>query len=48
MIPFDIEFLQPESIDEAVSLHVETSAQGKRPVYFGGGTQIVTGAPSTE
>jgi CO/xanthine dehydrogenase FAD-binding subunit len=44
MIPFDIEFLQPESIDEAVSLHVETSAQGKRPVYFGGGTQIVTGA----
>lgn len=44
MIPFDIEFLQPESIDEAVSLHVESAARGKRPVYFGGGTQIVTGA----
>jgi CO/xanthine dehydrogenase FAD-binding subunit len=42
MIPFDFVYLQPGSIEEAVSAFAETSRAGLDPLYYGGGTEIVT------
>ena len=44
MIPFAIEYLQAESIDEAAGAWREASRAGKTVRYFGGGTELVTGA----
>jgi len=44
MIPFDIEYLQPDSLAQAVAFHGESEAAGKTAVYFGGGTELITGA----
>ncbi|MBU9722070.1 MULTISPECIES: FAD binding domain-containing protein [Bacillaceae] len=42
MIPFDFEYYRPESISEAVQLFIELDQAGKNPVYFSGGTEIIT------
>ncbi|OPA77783.1 xanthine dehydrogenase [Paenibacillus selenitireducens] len=44
MIPFDFEYYKPSSILEAVELFRHLLAQGKNPVYFSGGTEIITWA----
>lgn len=41
MIPFDFEYYKPSSIGDAVKLFVELDSQGKEPVYYSGGTEII-------
>ncbi|AKL96065.1 xanthine dehydrogenase, FAD binding subunit [Clostridium aceticum] len=42
MITYDFEYYKPSSIDEATSLFQSLDEQGKEPVFFSGGTEIIT------
>lgn len=42
MIPFNFEYLKVYSIQEAVRLFHQLQLKGKTPLYFGGGTEIIT------
>ncbi len=42
MIPFDFEYYQPETIAEAVNLYNSLADQGKKVMYYGGGTEIIS------
>jgi CO/xanthine dehydrogenase FAD-binding subunit len=42
MIDFDFEYFKPKSIQEAVYLFDKLDQQGKSPVYYSGGTEILT------
>ena len=42
MISYDFEYYRPESISEAVNIFEEKASEGKKPLYYGGGTEIVT------
>lgn len=42
MIPFDFEYYRPRSIKEAICLFHQLDAEGKIPLYYGGGTEIIT------
>ncbi|CAG7615893.1 FAD binding domain-containing protein [Paenibacillus allorhizosphaerae] len=42
MIPFDFEYYKPASIEQAVEWFQRLQAQGKHPMYFSGGTEIIT------
>ncbi|WP_026677649.1 FAD binding domain-containing protein [Fictibacillus gelatini] len=42
MISFDFDYYQPCSIAEAVSLYHQLLAAGKLPIYYAGGTEIIS------
>jgi aerobic carbon-monoxide dehydrogenase medium subunit len=42
MIPFDFDYYRPESLQEATQLFHSLEKQEKRPMYFSGGTEIIT------
>ncbi len=42
MIPFDFEYYQPATVREAVNLYAGLAAQGKKALYYGGGTEIIS------
>ena len=42
MIPFDFEYLRPESLEEAWGSYTLMQNHGLNPVYYAGGTEIVT------
>ncbi|MBL0387425.1 FAD binding domain-containing protein [Tumebacillus sp. ITR2] len=42
MIPFDFEYYRPHSIQEAVEKFHALRAEGRQPIYFSGGTEIIT------
>lgn len=42
MIPYDFEYYKPETIEEATLIYAELNSQGKKPVYYGGGTEIIS------
>lgn len=42
MISFDFEYHRPISIPEATHLYQDLSSQGKAPMYYSGGTEIIT------
>lgn len=42
MIPFDFEYYKPETVEEATLLYAELNSQRKKPVYYGGGTEIIS------
>lgn len=42
MIPFDFEYYRPDSIQEAMKLFQQLDKEGKKPLYYGGGTEIIT------
>lgn len=42
MIPFDFEYYRPDSLEEAVDLYQRLSAKGKEPMYYSGGTEIIS------
>lgn len=42
MIPFDFEYYKPETLEEAVQLYIELNSKGKKPLYYGGGTEIIS------
>lgn len=42
MIPFDFVYYKPETIEEAVNLFKVLQFQGKKPIYYGGGTEFIS------
>ncbi len=42
MIPFDFEYYKPASVQEAVDAFSELEAAGKTPVYYGGGSELIS------
>lgn len=42
MIPLDFDYYRPNTVAEAIDLYEELAAVGKRPMYYGGGTEIIT------
>jgi CO/xanthine dehydrogenase FAD-binding subunit len=42
MIPFDFEYYRPDTIKEAVDAFGELDALGKHPVYYGGGSELIS------
>ena len=42
MLPFNFDYYKPESIKEAIELYQTLKVQGKTPLYYGGGTEIIT------
>lgn len=44
MIPMDFSYWRPETAEEAVAVHQQLSDDGQHPVYYAGGTEIVTRA----
>ena len=42
MVPFDFAYYRPQSITEATALFAALERDGKRPLYYGGGTEIIT------
>lgn len=42
MIPFDFEYYRPDTLHDAVNLFQNLDNQGKKPVYYGGGTEIIS------
>lgn len=42
MISLDFEYYKPDSLDEAVKLYLKLSKSGKSPLYYSGGTEIIT------
>jgi CO/xanthine dehydrogenase FAD-binding subunit len=42
VISFNFAYYKPASLTEAMQLFHELDAQGKKPLYYGGGTEIIT------
>ncbi|MGE4485701.1 MAG: xanthine dehydrogenase family protein subunit M [Oscillospiraceae bacterium] len=42
MIPFDFEYYRPDSIKEAVDVFYTLKNDGKSPVYYGGGSELIS------
>lgn len=42
MIPFKFEYYKPDTLQEAFELYEYVQSQGKTPLYYGGGTEIIT------
>lgn len=42
MIPFHFDYYRPDTIDEAVQIYNELDSQGKEPLYYGGGSEIIS------
>ncbi|WP_055669006.1 FAD binding domain-containing protein [Desnuesiella massiliensis] len=42
MIPFDFEYYKPETVEEAIQIYTELNGKGKKPLYYGGGTEIIS------
>lgn len=42
MLPFDIEYYKPTNINEALEQFLFLEGQNKRPMYYSGGTEILT------
>lgn len=41
MISFDFEYYRPSTIDEAVNIFKSLKEEGKKPVYYAGGTELI-------
>jgi CO/xanthine dehydrogenase FAD-binding subunit len=42
MIPFNFEYYRPDSLKEAVALYQELDSEGKAPVWYGGGSELLS------
>ncbi|WP_134703152.1 xanthine dehydrogenase family protein subunit M [Ammoniphilus sp. YIM 78166] len=42
MIPYDFNYYLPSSIREAIEIYHYLESKGQNPVYYGGGTEIIT------
>ncbi|MGE4277927.1 MAG: xanthine dehydrogenase family protein subunit M [Lawsonibacter sp.] len=42
MIPFDFEYHRPDTIKEAADIFQNLDAAGKSPVYYGGGSELIS------
>ncbi|MBM4236775.1 MAG: xanthine dehydrogenase, partial [Firmicutes bacterium] len=42
MIPFDFDYYLPQTAEEAVTLFTRLELDEKKPIYYAGGTEIIT------
>jgi CO/xanthine dehydrogenase FAD-binding subunit len=42
MIPFDFDYYKPDSLEEAVNIYDELTLKNRKPMYYSGGTEIIT------
>lgn len=42
MIPYDFDYYQPSTIEQATSLYQSLRLDGRKPKFFSGGTEIIT------
>ncbi|MGE5391992.1 MAG: FAD binding domain-containing protein [Deltaproteobacteria bacterium] len=42
MMTIDFEYHRPDTLEQAVQIFVDLDRQGKNPVYYGGGTEIIS------
>lgn len=42
MIPLNFDYYRPDTIDEAVQVYKELDSQNKTPLYYGGGSEIIS------
>ena len=42
MIPFNFEYYRPDTVIEAVKLFNELDLSGKKPIYYGGGSEFIS------
>lgn len=42
MIPYEFDYYRPKNIEEAIEIYLELESQGKKPIYYGGGTEFIT------
>ena len=42
MIPFDFDYLPPETTGEAFNCYAKPPKAGKRPVWYAGGTELIS------
>jgi CO/xanthine dehydrogenase FAD-binding subunit len=42
MIPFDFDYYKPGSMEEAFDCHHDLLSNNKKPLYYGGGTEIIS------
>lgn len=42
MIPFDFEYYRPDNLTEAVDIFTKLTTTGKFPVYYGGGSELIS------
>lgn len=42
MIPFDFEYYRPNTVQEAVETFQKLDSEGKAPVYYGGGSELIS------
>lgn len=42
MIGFDFEYYRPDTVEEAVELFRNLDSKGKKPIYYGGGTEFIS------
>lgn len=42
MIPFDFSYFRPDSLEEAFELYLNLRKLNKKPLYYSGGTEIIT------
>lgn len=42
MIPFDFDYYKPDKLEEAIAIYYELKKNGSKPLYYGGGTEIIS------
>lgn len=42
MIAFDFEYYKPDTVEEAIDLFKRLDSAGKKPIYYGGGTEFIS------
>lgn len=42
MIGFNFEYYKPDTVDEAMELFKKLDSMGKKPIYYGGGTEFIS------
>ncbi|AKA67909.1 FAD binding domain-containing protein [Clostridium scatologenes] len=42
MIPFDFEYYKPETVEEALNLYLQLDSERKKPLYYAGGSEIIS------
>lgn len=42
MIPFNFEYYKPETVEEAIKLFNDLDSEGKKTIYYGGGSEFIS------
>ena len=42
MIAYDFEYYRPQTYLDAIEIYEQKDTEGKAPIYYGGGTEVIT------